>query len=162
MSELCIYSTFCRNMNLYNHIHYVEHLQNLFLSFPFNRSRALDLYMPCMYMVNVHGKILVFLHPCWLWEGTTTWNYSLSVSLFCIGFFCPGQVLEILSVLVVMSQWQPHAIIVNSNINTVLACFFFMGFVFLSRHSSQGIYGASESAISCLETKHAGYCRLAE
>lgn len=39
---------------------------------------------------------------------------------------------------------------------------FSMGFVFLTQRCSQGIHRASESAISCLETKHAGYCRLAE
>lgn len=39
---------------------------------------------------------------------------------------------------------------------------FSTGFVFLAQLRSQGIHRASESAISCLETKHAGYCRLAE
>lgn len=44
--------------------------------------------------------------------------------LLFVGFLCPGQELEILSVLAVMSQWQPLAIIVNSNMNTALACVF--------------------------------------
>lgn len=76
------------------------------------------------FLVYAFDKIFTFLHLWWLWEGTTTWNYSLPASLFSFGFFCPGQVLEILRVLGAVSQWQPPAIIVNSNVSTVLACVF--------------------------------------
>lgn len=47
IEEPCICNTFCRNLNLYSQIQYVYHVQNLFLSLAFDRSRALD-FLSCV------------------------------------------------------------------------------------------------------------------
>lgn len=120
IKEPCTCNIFCRNLNLLNQIHYVVSFSK-FSSYFFHST---EIRHWTSFLLHAFGKIFIFLHLWWLWEGTTTWNYSLPVPLFFTGFFCPGQALEILSVLAVMSQWRPHAIIVNSNTNTVLACIF--------------------------------------